>query len=873
MRLRTVQDGIVRPLLKTVPGVTEVNSFGGQVRQYHVNVDPDRLAKYDLSLRQVFNALSANNANAGGNLLEQGSEQAMVRSLGLMQSKEDIEEVVLKEVDGAPVLVRDVAAVEEGPATRWGATVKDGKREAVVGIVLMIRGGSGREVVAAVKEKVKEINKGGILPNGIKLEAFYDRTGLVRDCLATVSKAIAEGVVLVILVVYLFLRSLKGSAVIALTLPLATLMTFIVMRLTGLTANLMTFGGLAISIGMVVDAAVIQVENVMHHLGEPDTGRGFMRAVLEAVLEVRKPSLFGELIIAITFLPIMTLQGMEGKMFAPLAFTVVIALLASLVLSIVAVPVLCSYLLKPGVERESLLLKYARRLYRPSLTWALGHRRIVVLGAAGILAISLAMVPFLGTEFIPRMDEGYLTPQVIRLPSVSLSQSVEIERQAQQVMMQFPEVAAVVSKIGAAEIATDPMGPNISDPIVVLKPRSEWSTIRTTDELVEKMRIELAKIPGVGINLTQPIALRVDELISGVKSQVAVKIFGDDMEILLRKAEEAGRLLKGIKGVTDLRVEQVAGQPYLNVTIDRRKIARYGINVADIQEVIETAVGGKVATEIREGQLRVGVQVRFPEDRRKSIQTIGNILVEASGGRRIPLADLATITKEEGPVQISRDDARRRIVVEFNVEGRGIGGLVAEAQTLIEARLGLPPGYYLSWGGAFENQQRAMRRLMVIVPVTIAIIFLLLFLTFDSVRYAALIILNLPLAIIGGILGLLITGLYLSVPASVGFIALFGVAVLNGVVLVSQINQLRQEGLPLEEAVQEGCNRRLRPVLMTALVAILGLVPLLFATGPGSEVQRPLAVVVVSGLFTSTLLTLVILPVLYRTFAERLPEI
>jgi cobalt-zinc-cadmium resistance protein CzcA len=374
------------------------------------------------------------------------------------------------------------------------------------------------------------------------------------------------------------------------------------------------------------------------------------------------------------------------------------------------------------------------------------------------------MVPFLGTEFIPRMDEGYLTPQVIRLPSVSVSQSVEIERQAQQVMMQFPEVTAVVSKIGAAEIATDPMGPNISDPIVVLKPRSEWKTVRTTEELVEKMRTELAKIPGIGINLTQPIALRVDELISGVKSQVAVKIFGDDMEILLRQAEDAGRLLKGIKGVTDLRVEQVAGQPYLNVKIDRRKIARYGINVADIQEVIETAVGGKVATEIREGQLRVGVQVRFPEERRNSVQTIGNILVEASGGRRIPLADLATITEEEGPVQISRDDARRRIVVEFNVEGRDIGGLVDEAQSLLSARLGLPPGYYLTWGGAFENQERAMRRLMVIVPVTIAVIFLLLFLTFNSVRYAALIIINLPLALIGGILGLLVTGLYLSVP-------------------------------------------------------------------------------------------------------------
>jgi cobalt-zinc-cadmium resistance protein CzcA len=872
MRLRTVQDGIVRPLLKTVPGVTDVNTFGGYVRQYQVNVDPDRLRKYDLSLHQVFNALAANNANAGGNLLLQGSEQALVRGLGLMQTIEDIEEVVLKEVDGAPVLVRDVAEVREGPATRLGAVVKDGKAEAVAGIVLMIRGGSGREVVAAVKEKVKEINKGGILPNGIKLEAFYDRTGLVRDCLATVSWAIAEGVVLVILVVYLFLRSLQGAAVIALTLPLATLMTFIVMRLTGLTANLMTFGGLAISIGMIVDAAVIQVENVMHHLGEPDTGRGFMRTVLEAVLEVRKPSLFGELIIAITFLPIMTLQGMEGKMFAPLAFTVAIALLASLVLSIVAVPALCSYLLKPGVERESLLLKWARRLYHPSLAWALGHRRTVVLGAAGLLLFSLAMAPFLGTEFIPRMDEGYLTPQVIRLPSVSISESLAIERQMQQVLLKFPEVASVVSKVGAPEIGTDPMGPELSDPIVILKPRSEWRTARTSDELMDKMRVELAKIPGIGLNFSQPIALRVDELISGVKSQVAVRIFGDDMETLRRQAEEASRLLKGIKGVADLRVEQVAGQPYLNIKIDRRKIARYGINVADVQEIIETAVGGKVATQIIEGQLRVGVQLRFPEERRNSVQTIGNILVDASGGRRIPLADLATITEEEGPVQVSRDNARRRIVVEFNVEGRDIGGLVAEAQTLLSARLGLPPGYYLTWGGAFENQERAMRRLMVIVPVTIAIVFLLLFLTFDSVLYAALIILNLPLALIGGILGLLVTGLYLSVPASVGFIALFGVAVLNGVVLVSQINQLRQEGLPLEEAVQEGCNRRLRPVLMTALVAILGLAPLLFASGPGSEVQRPLAVVVVSGLFTSTLLTLVILPVLYRTFAERLPE-
>jgi cobalt-zinc-cadmium resistance protein CzcA len=483
--------------------------------------------------------------------------------------------------------------------------------------------------------------------------------------------------------------------------------------------------------------------------------------------------------------------------------------------------------------------------------------------------LSLAALPFLGTEFIPRMDEGYLTPQVIRLPSVSVNQSVEMERQVQQVLMKFPEVDAVVSKIGAAEIATDPMGPELSDPIVVLKPRSEWKSARTTEELVEKMRAALAGIPGVAYNFSQPIALRVDELISGVKSQVALKIFGDDMDLLRHKAEGAAHLLRGIDGVTDLRVEQVAGQPYLNIQIDRSRIARHGINVADVQEAVETAIGGKVATEVIEGQLRVGVQVRLPEERRGSPEAIGNILVSASSGRAVPLSELATITQTEGPVQVSRENARRRVVVEFNVEGRDVGSVVGEGQKLLAGRLGLPPGYYSTWGGSFENQQRAMQRLMLIVPVTVAVIFLLLFMTFGSLRYATLIILNLPLALIGGVLGLLVTGFYLSVPASVGFIALLGVAVLNGVVLISQFNQLRQEGVPLGEAVRRGCERRLRPVLMTALVAILGLAPMLFATGPGSEVQRPLAVVVVSGLATSTLLTLIVLPVLYHRFAGR----
>lgn len=869
MRLRTIQDAIVRPLLKTVPGVTDINSFGGYVKQYQVQVDPDRLRKFNFSLKQVFSALTVSNANAGGNILEKGSEQALVRGLGLMQSIQDIEDVVLKEVNGTPVLVKDVATVSEGPASHWGAVLKDGKREAVAGIVLMIRGGSGREVVAAVKEKVAQLNAGGILPKGITLKAFYDRTGLVRDCITTVSRAIAEGVLLVILVVYLFLRSFRGALVIALTLPLVALATFIAMRQVDLSANLMSLGGLAISIGMIVDSTIIQVENVMHRLGEMPPEGNFGRTVLNAVLEVRKPSLFGELIIALTFLPIMTLQGMEGKMFAPLAFTVAIALFASLVLSIVAIPSLCSYVLKPAPDRDSFLVRAAQRVYRPALALALENRKTVLLGAGGLLALALAAVPFLGTEFIPRMDEGYITNITIRLPSVSLPQSVEMERQMQQALLKFPEVESVVSKIGAAEIATESHGVESSEPIVVLKPRSQWRTARTVEELIAKMRVELEKIPGVAYNFSQPIAHRVDHLVSGVKSQVAVKIFGDDMNLLRVKAEEAAALLRTVPGVTDLRAEQVAGMPNLNLKLDRSKLARYGLTVADVQEVIETAVGGKAATEIIEGQMRVEVVVRFPELRRNSPEAIGNILAATPGGGSVALAELAEIIETEGPLQISRDDARRRIVVEFNIKGQDTGSVVSEGQRLLASRLSLPPGYYTTWGGTFENQARAMQRLLLIVPVTLALIYLLLFLTFGSLRYAGLIMLNLPLALIGGIFGLLITGLYLSVPAAVGFIALFGVAVLNGVVLVSQINQLRDTGLPLEEMVRQGCERRLRPVLMTALVAILGLTPLLFASGPGSEVQRPLAVVVVSGLFTATLLTLVVLPVLYHYLLEQ----
>lgn len=873
IELRTIQDWIVRPILKTVPGVTDVNAFGGHVKQYQVIIAPDLLRKYDLTLKEIFESVATNNANASGNIIEHSSEQYIVRGIGLIQSLKDIEEIVIKVHDGTPVYIKDVADVRLGPETRLGAVVQDGKGEAVAGIVMMIRGGSGKEVVEAVKKKVDEINKNNILPDGIKIKPFYDRIELVNACLNTVTKALEEGGVLVVAVLFLFLGNVRSALIVATTLPVAALITFIAMQQIGITANLMSLGGLAIAIGMMADGSVVIVENIYRHLSEKrDAKEGRIHIIFEAVKEVGSPLVFGILIIIIVFLPLFTLEGMEGKMFAPMAYTISIALFASLILSLTLSPVLSSIFLKGGSEKDVFIMRWLKKIYIPLLRYSLKHGVIVVISAVVMLLSSLALFPFLGTEFIPTLDEGSLTPQVIRLPSISLQESIEIEKKMQQALLKFPEVETVVSKIGTAEIATDPMGPNVSDPIVVLKPRDQWKTAETKEELVEKIREELEKIPGIGLNISQPIALRVDELISGVKSQIAIKIFGDDMDILREKADEIGRLVSTVKGAADMRVEQTAGQPYLNIDIDRRKIARYGINVSDIQDIVETAIGGKTATEVFEGDRRFAVLLRFPEDKRNTVETIENIFVKAANGANIPLASLAKVSISEGPVQVSRENSKRRIVVECNVEKRDIGSFVAEAQGKIGKEVQLPAGYYITWGGAFENQQRAMKRMYIIVPLTIVLIFFLLFSTFNSLRYAALIILNLPFALIGGIVGLFISGQYLSVPASVGFIALFGVAVLNGVVLVSYINKLREEGLAMEEAITTGCERRLRPVLMTALVAILGLVPMLIATGPGSEIQKPLATVVVGGLITSTILTLILLPTLYRWFEEKKVE-
>lgn len=870
MELRALQDWTIRRLLRSVPGVTDVNSFGADVKQYQVIVNPERLLKYNLSLTRVFEAIAKNNTNASGSIMKMGGEQYIIRGLGLLKTLDDIGNIVVASSHGTPVYVKNLAELKIGPPfAPSGAAVKNGE-EAVGGIVMLIKGGNSRDVVEKVKGKVKDVNKA--LPEGVKIVPFYDRAELVKRVLSTLSKALSEGALFVILVLFIFLGNVRSALVVTLSLPLTALFIFIIMRQMGLTANLMSLGGLAIAIGMIADGAIVIVENIFRHLSERK-GEHFIHVMAEASKEVFRPVVFGVLIIAIVFLPLFTLTGVEGKMFKPLAVTITIALVCSLLISILVVPVLSFFILKQGKEEDTKLLYLIKRGYRPVRDWALKNSLKVIAVSVAAFLLSLAFLPFIGKEFMPVLQEGTLSIQLIRLPGISLSESVEMEKRFQKILLSFPEVETVVSKIGAAEIATDPMGPELSDPIITLKPLSQWKTAKTQEELVDKMREKLeASMPGAAFNFTQPIALRVDDIISGVKSQMAIKLFGDDIDKLKEKADEIAKAMSTIKGTTDLRVEQVSGQPYLHIEIDRNAIARYGINISDVQEIIEIAIAGKSPTEVFEDDKRFDVVIRFPEEKRNDIESVGNILVPMPEGRGIPIKQIARLYFIEGPNQISREDGQRRIVIECNVKDRDIGGFVEEAQEKISKQVKLPAGYYITWGGQFENQQRAMKRLAVIVPVTLLLIFLLLYMTFNSIKNALLIILNIPFALIGGIVALFISGQYLSVPASVGFIALFGVAVLNGVVLVSYFNRLRLEGNSIDEAVTKGTELRLRPVLMTALVTMLGLVPLLFSSGTGSEVQKPLAIVVVGGLITSTLLTLIVLPTLYKWFEEEKVE-
>lgn len=873
MELRTLQDWVIRPMLRAVPGLADVDTLGGLAKQYEVLVDPTRLTSLGLTLPQVHAAVAGNNQNAGGSYIEQGGDKLVVYGVGLASSASDLEQIVVAAHKGTPIYLRDVAHIRQGNAIRLGGVTRDGKGEVLEGIAVMLRGGNSQAIVSGVKDRVELINQ--VLPADVKIVPFYDRIELVARALKTVGRALLESAGVVILVLYLFLRNLRGALVVALTLPLATLATFLIMQQAGLSANLMSLGGLAISLGMIVDAAIVQVENVERHLSEQPTGRALLLSdrlpiVLRAVLEVRRPSLFGELIIALTFVPLLTLQGMEGKMFIPLALTVVIALLSSLVLSMTVVPVLAALLMKPrAVTEGGRLIEEGRRLYRKMLESAMRRTRFVVLLAGSVLLSGVALIPFIGREFVPIMDEGTIVVNVMRPPSISLRESLKITGDIERLLLELPDVRSVVSRTGANELGTDPMGMELSDMYVSLKPESEWHAQSKT-HIEEQIRRQLAQVPGIAFGLSQPIAMRVDELVSGVRSQVAVKLFGDDLDTLRAKGEQIARVLRQVRGLSDLRVEQVSGLYYLKIDIDRAKIGRHGINVAEITEVIEAAGGGIAAGEVFEGQWRFPIVVRFPDDRRANVETMAALWVTAPDGSRIPLRDLADIRIAEGPAQISREHASRRIVIEANVVGRDLVGAVEEARAEVARTVQLSPGYYLTWGGQFENQQQAMRRLVVIVPLVIGLIFLLLFFTFENLRHAALILLAIPFAMIGGLLALWLGGLYLSVPASVGFIALFGVAVLNGVVKITYINQLREQGLSLDEAVLTGMVLRLRPVLMTAIVAMMALTPLLLATGPGSEIQRPLAVVVIGGLFSSTALTLLVLPVLYRWMEERI---
>ncbi len=867
---RDIQDWIVRPMLRSVPGVAEINSQGGYVKQYQVLASAERLRYYGFTVRDLFYALARNNANSSGGQLPVQAEQYLIRGVGLIQSVDDIRNIVLREVRGIPVYVKDVAEVTLGEEVRRGAIIKDGYTEAVAGIVMMQRGGNAREVVGRIKAKVDEINRGGVLPGGLQVVPFYDRTDLVDAALGNVAKVLLEGVILVVVILFVFLGDVRSSVIVVCTLLLTPLMTFLVMGEIGLSANLMSLGGLAIAIGLMVDGAVVVVENAFARLGHARTSLGLRKEhyILEAASDVGKPVLYGVGIIILVFLPLLSLQGMEGKMFAPLALTIAIALTISLVLSFTLTPALCSYMLKGGKEEDTRLLRMLKRPYLRGLDWALANGKKVVAGAVALLGAALACVPLLGTAFIPTMQEGSLTPVIVRVPKISLDESLRLEAEAMTAITTVPGVAKVISRLGGGESAADPGLPHESDPIVTLKPKEEWPKGWTQDDIANAIREKLKFLPGVEVSISQPIAARVDEMVSGVRSQVAIKIFGDDLDQLRTAGDAIARVLSTMQGTTDLRVERVTGQNYLTIRIDREAISRYGINVEDVNDLIETAVRGKVASTVYQGERRYELFVRYPEKYRGNVESISNLLLRSPGGALVPLNDVAEISLVDGPPQIAREDGKRRLVIGANVQGRDLGGYVAEAQTLIASGVKLPEGYYLEWGGQFENMERAIKRLSIIVPITIAAIFFLLFLLFDSARVATLIITVLPLAAIGGIFGLLVAREYLSVPAAVGFINLWGIAVLNGVVLVSQFRELQNKGHRTLEAIREGCEHRFRPVMMTATVAMLALIPMLFSTGPGSEVTRPLAVVVIGGLITSTSLTLLVLPVLYSYFGR-----
>ena len=872
MELKTLHDWEIKYQLQAVPGVADINTWGGHTRQYEIEVDPYRLHAHGLTLRDVFERVRENNHNFGGGFVEHASEQYTVRGLGRVESERDLAAIVLAAHQGTAVYLRDVAEVKIGKMPRQGAVTRDGKGETVSGMVIMLRGQNSKTVIERVKQALDGIRRS--LPQGVRVVPFYDQSVVIDGTIRTVRYNLLQGGALVVAILFLFLGNLRAALIVAAVIPLSMLVAFLGMRWFGITANLMSLG--AIDFGVIVNGAVIMIENHVwrlrarpnHHL--PLTRDQSLGLVRSAAHQVSRPILMGIGIIIAVYVPILSLQGLEGRMYRPMAVTVCAALLGSLVLTLAAVPAASRLLLGRSTKKaREPYMDRARQVYGRIVNRVLDHRVLVVTAGSLLIAAALGSLRFIGTEFMPRLDEGSVLVQALRLPSISLSKSVDIGLEVERTLLEVPEVTGVVSTLGRPDLATEAMGIYESDVFVNLKPPEQWSTADTKEGLTEAMAAALSKIPGVVYNFTQPMAMRLDETISGVRADVAVKIFGPDEHLLDRTADQVLRVLGRVRGAADAQKQVFSGAAEWQVVVDREELARYGLNVSDVRDLVQVAVGGKAVTEVIDGRRRFQIVVRLPESYRRDRDALGSILLAAPAGEQVPLGRVAEIRRSSGPEVVHREDSQRRMVVQCNVRGRDMGSFVAEAQGRIQRAVDLPTGYYLTWGGQFENQQRAMQRLMFVLPAVLLVIFMLLYLTFRSARQSLLVLLIVPFATVGGIAALWLREMNLNVSASIGFIAVFGVAVLDGLVMVSTNNSLLEKGRSIREAVVEGAVTRLRPVLMTSVLASLGFLPMALATSIGAEVQRPLATVVIGGLISSTILTLLLLPALYSWFLPK----
>jgi len=865
--LREIQDWMIAPQLKVVKGVTEINSFGGFVKQYNVIVQPGRLRMFGIGISDVMEAISNNNSVSGGNYLEHNGEQFIIRGVGQINKVDDLENIVVTNINNKPVFIKDVANVEVGTQIRQGGVTQDGKGEVVTGIVMMLRGGNGRNVIAGIEEKIDNINKN--LPEGVNIEKFYDQSDLISRTTETISTNLVEGGFLVIVVLLLLLGEISGALIVAMVIPFSMLFAFIGMREFGLAANLMSLG--AIDFGMVVDGSVVMVENIVHGL-QKDQGANKDEIIRKSAIQVVRPIFFGVLIILMVYVPIMTFSGMEGILFRPMAITVAAAVFGSLLLALIFVPAIASIVFRKGVKvRKNRLINFLRPLYQKQLEIYINRKWFVALWAGLLFAGSVFLMTRLGTEFIPELDEGSILVEQVRMPSVTLNESIENANWlAGKLVQNIPEIKTVVPKTGRSDLANDWMGVHQTDVWIILKPTEEWRKGITKEDIIGQIEPYLQTEPGLSYNFTQPIAMRVDELTSGVKSDLAVKIYGEDLDVLSKIGENISTLLPNLSGTDNFYVEQTVGQPYLTIEIDREAVASFGLNVDEVQKVIEAGIGGQEVGQLYEGQRRFGIAVRYPEDIRDELYKIQEVPVHLPNGEYVPLQRVAKIVLQEGPREIQRENGWRRLIVGINIKDIDLGTYVANLEEVIQKQADIPAGYFIEYGGTFENQRRAMKHLLLVVPLSIFIIIGLLYLNFGKMKYAIMILLNLPFALSGGIFMLWVRGMYLSVSASIGFVALFGVAVLNGIVLIDHINELRKTHKgSLKDLIVEGSVDRLRPVLMTALVASLGFIPMAFNTGPGSEVQRPLATVVIGGLITSTMLTLMVLPIVYDWVENR----